>query len=254
MSKRPFEGNEEERRVRARVELETAIADLPYEMQQLILEDVGVRPLMRFARASKQSEEVAARVFAAVFRRDILWAAKGHPHIQTGVRGAFSEHDFWQLIRRGVPPRDDDTTWVEYKWWLAKIYHVLVDDLAANMYLALAKDLGRTGDEIEVQLFNEKQHVLSIFRRVVATKDSETFCRIVVHVMDEQVDAALARFETGVEGRYGGFTAVIAWSNRPNPFRTLFANLLLGYSPRLELRVPKSVYLGGSFISLETHE
>jgi hypothetical protein len=137
MSKRPFEGQEEEgehaRRVRARVELEEEIADLPYEMQQLILEEGSLRTVMRFAQASKQSEEIAARAFVAIFKRDIMTQLDRSPEAKHKAKASYLSPAIRELILEGIPQKGVLTN-NEYKRVLGAYYKETLEWLADRFY------------------------------------------------------------------------------------------------------------------------
>jgi hypothetical protein len=255
MSKRPFEGDEGDRRVRARVELEEEVADLPLEIAQVILEEGGVRPLMRFARASKQSEEVAARAFVAVFKRDIMWA------VDPTSRSLYSH--WYSLSKYGMPQRNG--SWSLYMRQLARIYDDIISHIGDEMGRSIkflypdptSRDYNPRAKEEEMQLLLGERPILSIFSRHSA-KMHEFVFRLVPHVESEAIDEALARFETSARlidssASSRQFTGMIHWAQTDAIFRALFVNLLLGFSPRLELHVPKVASSPAYTVSLATH-
>jgi hypothetical protein len=271
MSKRPFDAEEEHvRRVRARVDLEEEIADLPLEMQQLILEEGSLRPVMRFARASKQSEEVAAKVFVAIFKRDILSVADIVPKFAPQPRWQH-DHSHWYHLKEDGMPKKNGMSWGEYMRTLARIYDDIVSHIADEMQRSIdppspsyATDPSsggynprRANEEFEFQLFLENRPIMSIFMRHGGRMHEFVF-RLVPHVLDEAIDSALDRFDAAVSSFSTNasprqFTTMIYWHDLTTAFSALFVNLLLGFSPQLEFRVPPIDRRLPYVVSLATH-
>jgi hypothetical protein len=90
-----------------------AEADLPPDVQRLFLEGSDIRSVLRFAQASKQTDEVVAKALRALIERDIPAAYRANFHF---------------------PFKGD---WTAYKLQLAGFYKFVIDRVARSMAEAL---------------------------------------------------------------------------------------------------------------------
>jgi len=239
MSKRIYQPAKEEdlraRRKRIRTEIRLEIQDLPFEMQEAIVENTGVRPLLRFARASRQSEEVVAKAFAAVFKRDLILP-------------------FEKPMAKMLPYKD---SWSFYKYSLAKEYHLTVVGLSAMMSFAVRKlvqDLDR---------YRARYHRTSEFR-VTCIAGSTPVASLIFSRMGEEegVNVRLEANESIPEAvsavrkldLVGHKASTLASSEMLDDF---FANLLLGVSPWLVVQLDgiSNIFAfgaGGGHVSMAT--
>jgi hypothetical protein len=86
-----------------------AEADLPPDVQRLILENGDVRSVLRFAQASKQTDEVVAKVLRALIERDVPESYRAKFHF---------------------PFKGD---WTAYKLQLAGFYKFVIERVARRM-------------------------------------------------------------------------------------------------------------------------
>jgi hypothetical protein len=232
-----------DRRRRRRREVQFEIEALPLDMQRTIAGHSGIRPVLRYAQTSRQSEEIVAQAFAAVFKRDLLLFTD--PMVD-------------------LPPFE--VSWADYKFKLATLYELVIDDVAAGMAAAvadLARDLYRyralyhKSHEFEVTCSLADKRVATIlFHRMQEETNGNVSISPGNNSNDPDLLSAIRRFEQSLAGAPNA-AVFLSSSAGQRSLQKFFANLLLGVSPWLTVQLDRISNVwnsaGGGHVSMATH-